>query len=227
MIQDNADFTDDLDDIFPSVGNIAFSSATSKSLQTNSNTINLHESSPTEGNLKNADKVYDASNENEEHFEERMVLPTFENATSHSAFVPAPSSTFLSSVAVSNELPSFTETYVPNDERFTLLNELQHSYATATSIDLEAIKEEEFKQKTIALQEHQRLRLQPEPRNLEDNLTLSVRHPEFDTLRRSFSTDTAMNVAYDWVGSLCSTPMYFGFKIFSWTCTTAIKRDVT
>ena len=147
MIQDDADFTDDLDDIFPSVSNIAFSSATSASLETNSNTINLHESSPAEGNLKNAGKVYDASNENEEHFEERRVLPTFENATSHSAFVPAPSSTFLSSVVVSNELQSFTETYVPNDERFTLLNELQHSYATDTSIDLEAIKEEELKQK--------------------------------------------------------------------------------
>ena len=210
MIQDDVDFTDDLDDIFPSVSNIAFSSATSASLETNSNTINLHESSPAEGNLKNAGKVYDASNENEEHFEERRVLPTFENATSHSAFVPAPSSTFLSSVAVSNELQSFTETYVPNDERFTLLNELQHSYATDTSIDLEPIKEEEFKQKAIALQEHRRSRLPPEPRNLEDKVTLSVRHPEFGTLRRSFRPDAAMNVAYDWVGSLCSTPMYFG-----------------
>ena len=108
MIQDDVDFADDLDDIFPSVSNIAFSSATSASLETNSNTINLHESSPAEGNLKNAGKVYDASNENEEHFEERKVLPTFENATSHSAFVPA-HSTFLSSVAVSNELQSFTE----------------------------------------------------------------------------------------------------------------------
>ena len=104
MIQDDADFTDDLDDIFPSVSNIAFSSATSASTKTNSNTINLQESSPAESNLKNEGKVYDASNENEEHFEERRVLPTFENATSHSAFVPAPSSTFLSSVAVSNEL---------------------------------------------------------------------------------------------------------------------------
>ena len=109
MIQDDADFTDDLDYIFPSVSNIAFLSATSASLETNSNTINLHESSSAEGNLKNAGKVYDASNENEEHFEERRVLPTFENATSHSAFVPAPSSTFLSSVAMSNELQSFTE----------------------------------------------------------------------------------------------------------------------
>ena len=109
MIQDDADFTDDLDDIFPSVSNIAFSSATFASLETNSSTINLHESSLAEGNLKNAGKVYDASNENEEHFEERRVLPTFENATSHSAFVPAPSSTFLSSVAMSNELQSFTE----------------------------------------------------------------------------------------------------------------------
>ena len=32
---------------------------------------------------------------------------------------------------------------VPNGERFILLNELQHSYAIDTSIDLEAIKEEE------------------------------------------------------------------------------------
>ena len=45
--------------------------------------------------LNNGPKVYDASNENEEHFEERRVLPTFENTTSHSAFVPSPSSTIL------------------------------------------------------------------------------------------------------------------------------------
>ena len=78
MIQDDADFADDLDDIFPSVSNIALSSATSASLETNSNTINLYESSPAEGNLKNAGKVYDVSNESKEHFEERRVLPTFE-----------------------------------------------------------------------------------------------------------------------------------------------------
>ena len=62
MIQDDVDFADDLDDIFPSVSNIAFSSATSASLETNSNTINLSESSPAAGDLNNADKVYDASN---------------------------------------------------------------------------------------------------------------------------------------------------------------------
>ena len=210
MIQDDVDFGDDLDDIFPSVSNIAFSSATSASLETNSNTINLSESSMVAGDLNNAEKVYDASNENEARFKERRVLPTFENATSHSAFVPSPVSTILSSVAVSNELQSFTEIYVPNDERFTLLNELQQPYATDTSIDLEAIKEEELKQKAVALQEHQRSRLPPEPRNLESKVTLSVRHPEFGTLRRSFLPDAAMNVAYDWVGSLCSKPMYFG-----------------
>ena len=109
---------------FPSVNNIAFSSATSASLERNSNTIKLYEYSPAEGNLKNTGKIYDASNENEDHLEERRVLPTFENATLHSAFVLTPSSTFLSSVAVSNKLQSFTETFVPNEERFTLLNEL-------------------------------------------------------------------------------------------------------
>ena len=67
-----------------------------------------------------------------------------------------------------------------------------------------------MKQKAIALQEDQRLRLPPETTNLEDKVTLSFRHPEFGTLRRSFRPDAAMNVAYDWVGSLCSTPMYFG-----------------
>ena len=206
MIQDVVHFADDLDDIFPSVSHIAFLSATSASLETNSNTINLLESFSVQGKLKNAGKVYDASNENEEHFEERRVLPT----SSYSTFVPAPSSTFQTSAAVSNELQSFTETYVPNDERFTLLNELQHSYATDTSIDLEAIKEEELKQKAIALQEHRRLRLPPEPRYLKDKVPLSVRHPEFGTPCRSFRPDTATNVAYDWVGSLCSRPMYFG-----------------
>ena len=124
MIQDDVDFADNLDDIFPSVSNIAFSSATSASLERNSNTINLCETSPAEGNVENTGKIYDASNKNENHFEERRVLPTFENATLHSAFVLAPSSTFLSSVAVSNELQSFTETFAPNEERFTLLNEL-------------------------------------------------------------------------------------------------------
>ena len=34
MIQDDVDFADDLDDIFPSVSNIAFSSATSALLET-------------------------------------------------------------------------------------------------------------------------------------------------------------------------------------------------
>ena len=57
MIQDDVDFVDDLDDIFPSVSNIAFSSAISASLETNSSTINLSESSPAAGNLNNADKV--------------------------------------------------------------------------------------------------------------------------------------------------------------------------
>ena len=99
---------------------------------------------------------------------------------------------------------------MPNDERFTLLNELQHSYVTDTSIDLEAIKEEELKQKAISLQEHRRSRLPPEPKNLEEKVALSLRHPEFGTLRRSFRPDAAMNVAYDWVGSLCSRPMNFG-----------------
>ena len=154
MIEDDVDFVDDLDDIFPSVSNIAFSSATSASLETNSKTINMYESSPAEGNLNNAGKVCDTSNENEEHSKERRVLPTFENATSHLVFVLSTSFTILSSVAVSNELQSFTETYVSNDGRFTLLNEHQHSYATDTSIDLEAIKEEELKEKAISFQEH-------------------------------------------------------------------------
>ena len=79
------------------MSNIAFSSATSALLETNSNAIN-------QGNLNNAGKVYDASNENEEHFEERRVLPTFENATSHSAFVPSPSPAILDSVGVSHDL---------------------------------------------------------------------------------------------------------------------------
>ena len=109
----------------------------------------------------------------------------------------SPASIILSSVAVSNELQSFTETYVPNDERFSWLNELQHSYATNTSIDLEAIKEEELKQKAIALQEHRRSRQQPELTNLKDKVTLSVRHPKFGILRRFFRPDTAMNVVYD------------------------------
>ena len=152
MIQDDVAFVDDLDDIFPSVSNIAFSSATSASLETNSNMINLSESSLAAGNLNNTDKVYDASNKNEVQFEERRVLPTFENATSHSAIVPSPASTILSSAAVSDELQSFTETSGPNDERFTLLNEPEQLYATDTSVDLEAIKEEELKQKAVALQ---------------------------------------------------------------------------
>ena len=201
---------DSLDNIFPSVSNIAFSSATSASLETNSNTIDLSESSMAAGGLNNADKVYDASNENQGQFEERRVLPTFENATSHSAFAPSPASTILSSVAVSNELQPFTETYVPNDERFTLLNELQQQNATDTSTDLEAIKEEQLKQEAVASEEHRRSRLPPEPGNLENKVTLSVRHPEFGTLHRSFRPDAAMNVAYDCVGSLCSKPMYFG-----------------
>ena len=152
MIQDDVAFADDLDDIFPSVSIIAFSSATSASLETNSNMINLSESSLAAGNLNNTDKVYDASNKNEVQFEERRVLPTFENATSHSAIVPSPASTILSSAAVSDELQSFTETSGPNDERFTLLNEPEQLYATDTSVDLEAIKEEELKQKAVALQ---------------------------------------------------------------------------
>ena len=152
MIQDDVAFVDDLDDIFPSVSNIAFSSATSASLETNSNMINLSESSLAAGNLNNTDKVYDASNKNEVQFEERRVLPTFENATSHSAIVPSPASTILSSAAVSDELQSFSETSGPNDERFTLLNEPEQLYATDTSVDLEAIKEEELKQNAVALQ---------------------------------------------------------------------------
>ena len=152
MIQDDVAFVDDLDDIFPSVSNIAFSSATSASLETNSNMINLSESSLAAGNLNNTDKVYDASNKNEVQFEERRVLPTFENATSHSAIVPSPASAILSSAAVSDELQSFTETSGPNDERFTLLNEPEQLYETDTSVDLEAIKEEELKQKAVALQ---------------------------------------------------------------------------
>ena len=62
---------DSLDNIFPSVSNIAFSSATSASLETNSNTIDLSESSMAAGGLNTADKVYDASNENQGQFEER------------------------------------------------------------------------------------------------------------------------------------------------------------
>ena len=85
MVQDNIDFADGLDEIFPSVSNIAFSSPTSLSRQANSNKlyqlINLYQSSPADDNLNNADKVYDASNKNEERFKERRVLPTFENAT--------------------------------------------------------------------------------------------------------------------------------------------------
>ena len=42
MTQDDVDFADDLDVIFPVVSTIAFSSATSSPLETNSNTINLH-----------------------------------------------------------------------------------------------------------------------------------------------------------------------------------------
>ena len=71
------------------------------------------------------------------------------------------------------------------------------------------MKEDELKQKAIALQEHRRSRLPPEPRKLEDKVTLSVRHPELGTLRRSFRPDAAMNVACDWAGFLCSKPMYF------------------
>ena len=46
MTQRDLAFADDFDDIFPSVSNIAFSSATFASLETNNNTINLYESSP-------------------------------------------------------------------------------------------------------------------------------------------------------------------------------------
>ena len=49
-----------------------------------------------------------------------------------------------------------------------------------------------------------------EPRNLKEKVTLSVRLPEFGTLPRSFRPDAAMNVAYDWVGSLLSKLIYFG-----------------
>ena len=42
MTQDDVDFADDLDVIFPVVSTIAFSSATSSPLETNSNTINLY-----------------------------------------------------------------------------------------------------------------------------------------------------------------------------------------
>ena len=60
------------------------------------------------------------------------------------------------------------------------------------------------------MQKHRRLRLPLEPRNLKDKVTLSDRHLEFGTVRRSFRPDAAMNVAYDRVGSFCSKPVYFG-----------------
>ena len=110
-------------------------------------------------------------------------------------FLPSTSSTILIPVAVSSELQSCTEIYVPNDKRFSLLNELENSCSTDTSIDFEAIKEEKLKQKVIALQQHRRSTLPPEPINFKDNARPLVRRPVFSTFCRSFRPDTAMNVA--------------------------------
>lgn len=39
-----------------------------------------------------------------------------------------------------------------------------------------------------------------EPNISDDNVVLSVRHPEFGTLRRIFKCDVTMSCVYDWIG---------------------------
>ena len=70
--------------------------------------------------------------------------------------------------------------------------------------EMRELQNEKVKKDNLAeqLREARKSRLLPEPSLQEDNVIISVRHPEMGTIRRIFKSTDKMNAVYDWVGGL-------------------------
>ena len=109
-------------------------------------------------------------------------------------------------------------------ERQILKEEIESSLRESERLDnlkeenalMKACLDAEYTEKRMRLEEEaedlrkvRALRLMPEPNLSDDNVVISVRHPELGTLRRIFPSCVTMNSAYDWIGSKAVFPMYF------------------
>ena len=108
-----------------------------------------------------------------------------------------------------------------SEERQAIVKEIENAVKESERIDKLKDKEKELLTEANSLLLLRKSRVYPEPDVSEDVLVISVRHPDFGTLRRIYHHDATMNQVYDWIGSKAAFPMHF--KLFTRSIYSAIQ----